>query len=369
VADGPRVAIDVTALAGQPTGIAQSVRGLIGGLPADISLLPYVISTRARRARDQLPPGTRVVPGARALITAWQHADQPTLDLLVRGAHVVHATNYLAPPTSAPTLVTLHDCSLVRHPSLCTPRVRALVPIVRRALRRGAHVHTPSEFVAREVREIFGRELRDDSMVRVVPWGIPELAAPLRAPGVVPSAPFVLAIGTLEPRKNLPHLVAAFGVLARSRPDVLLVLAGPDGPARPDIDSALARLPSAVAARVRITGAVSEPVRAALITDATAVAYPSVYEGFGFPILEAMRAGTPVVAARAGAIPEIAGDAALLVEPTDEAGIAQALDRVIGDVGLRQDLIARGATRAAGFSWDACGAAIARIYREIARRA
>ncbi len=366
VTDGPRVAVDVTALAGQPTGISQSLRGLLGGLPADVSVLPYVISTRARRTRDRLPPGTRVIPGAGALVRAWQRTDHPRFETLMRGAQVVHATNYLAPPTAAPLLITLHDCSLVRHPLLCTPRVRALVPVVRRALRRGAHVHVPSEFVAREVRDVFGRDLRADSSVHVVNWGVPELPAPTRSPGVVPTERFVLAIGTLEPRKNLPHLVAAFGLLADRDPELMLVLAGPDGPARPEVDAALARLPSSVAARVRITGSVGESTRAALVTDAVAVAYPSIYEGFGFPILEAMRVGTPVVAARAGAIPEIAGDAALLVEPTDEAGIAAALERVITDTALRDDLVARGRTRAAAFSWEACGTAIGRVYRGLA---
>ena len=142
----------------------------------------------------------------------------------------------------------------------------------------------------------------------------------------VGGAPYVLAIGTLEPRKNLAHLVAAFGLVARAQSELRLVIAGPDGPARPDVDAAIARLDPDAAARVVLAGPVSDAGRNALLERAALIAYPSIYEGFGFPALEAMTVGVPVVAARAGAIPEVAGDAALLVEPTDEDELADAID-------------------------------------------
>ena len=152
----------------------------------------------------------------------------------------------------------------------------------------------------------------------------------------------MLAIGTLEPRKNLPHLVAAFGTIAAAHPDLRLVIAGQDGPARPDVDAAIGRLAPDAASRVLLPGPVSDAGRRALLDGAALLAYPSIYEGFGFPVLEAMTVGLPVVAARAGSIPEVAGDAALLVEPTDEAQLADAITRLLTDDATRRELIARG---------------------------
>jgi len=179
-------------------------------------------------------------------------------------------------------------------------------------------------------------------------------------------ARYVLSIGTLEPRKNLPHLVAAFAAIGRDLPDLRLVLAGPDGPARPDVDAAIARLEPGTAARVIIAGPVSDAGRRALLDDASVLAYPSIYEGFGFPALEAMTVGAPVVAARAGAIPEVAGDAALLVEPTDVAQLADAIERVVTDDATRRELIARGRDRVREFSWEDSARSLAACYRRLA---
>lgn len=362
--------MDVTPLAGAPTGIAQSILGLLDGLGAvapEIAVQPYAISTRARGIRESLPPDTTIVPGAAALVKLWSRGDRPAFDRFVAGTDVLHATNFLVPPVRGATLVTINDCSLVRHRHLCSPAVRAVEPSLRRSLRRGAHVHVPSHFVEREVRELFASDLRSDARVRVIPWAIPPLPAPATGCEVVPAARFVLALGTLEPRKNHTHLVAAFGRTAARHDDVELVLAGPDGPARPEIEQARSRLPAAVASRVKIVGAVPHAVRSALLAQATIVAYPSVYEGFGFPVLEAMQSGTPVLAARAGAIPEVAGDAALLVEPTDEAAMADGLGRLLDDDDLRAQLVARGRARTVEYSWTRCAAAMAELYRSIAR--
>ena len=372
--DQPDVAIDVTPLLGARSGIGYAVGEILASL-RDLDprqpVVPYTLSLRARRLRADAPNDTRFVPWpARALLRSWARADVPRVDRWLQPATVVHATNYLAPPSRLPTLVSVYDCSFVRYPELCTPEVRALVPIVRRAIARGATVHTSSEFVANEIDELFGPRLASTGRLVVIPLGVPELGPAARLPAelaaAIGGAPFVVAISTLEPRKNLPHLVRAFASLASSHPDLRLVIAGRDGPDRPAVDDAIARLPVAARDRVVLAGHIDDATRRALLDTASVLAYPSIYEGFGFPLLEAMSARVPVVAARAGSIPEVAGDAALLVEPSDDTALAAAIDRVLVDDATRSDLIARGCRRLRVFSWPKTARALADCYRQLA---
>jgi glycosyltransferase involved in cell wall biosynthesis len=372
----PTVAIDVTPLLGARTGIGYAVAEIIAALrslQAAPDLVPYTLSARARTMRDRVPDDTHFVPlPARILLRSWQHVDVPRIDRWLRPARVLHATNYLTPPSRLPTLVSVYDCSFVRYPELCTPEVRALEPIVRRAVARGATLHTGSQFVADEIEEIFGPGLGAAGRLVVIPLGVPELAGDTKFPHAIADrldgSPFVLAIGTLEPRKNYPHLISAFREIAARDTETHLVIAGPDGPARAEIDAAAAALPAALRERVILAGPVSDAGKRALLERATVLAYPSLYEGFGFPVLEAMTAGVPVVAARAGSIPEVAGDAALLVEPTDEAALGDAIERVVNDAELRRELVARGHDRVKEFAWADTARALASFYRQLAER-
>jgi glycosyltransferase involved in cell wall biosynthesis len=171
--------------------------------------------------------------------------------------------------------------------------------------------------------------------------------------------PFFLYVGTLEPRKNLPLLLRAFERLG-ARAGVHLALAGPRGWLDEPIVAAAARLGE----RVRLLGPVPPADLAALYAAAEVFVFPSRYEGFGLPPLEAMAAGTPVVAARASCLPEVLGDAALFVEPDDEAGLAEALGQLLDDPALRTELRQRGLARAAGFSWERTAAETLAVYRE-----
>jgi glycosyltransferase involved in cell wall biosynthesis len=372
----PTVAIDVTPLLGARSGVGAAVAEIVAALralEAGPDLVPYTLSTRARLHRDAVPADTRFVPiPARILLRSWVRADAPRIDRWLRPAQVVHATNYLAPPSRLPTVVSVYDCSFVRFPELCTPEVRAFDPVIRRAVARGATLHTASDFVADEIEEIFGRGLRAAGRLVVIPLGVPSLGPVAQMPADVESAlggaPFVIAIGTLEPRKNFAHLVGAFGELAAGHPDVRLVIAGHDGPARPEIIAAIARLRAGVRERVVLAGGISDAGRRALLENAALLAYPSIYEGFGFPVLEAMTAGVPVVAARAGSIPEVAGDAALLFEPTNEHDLAHEMDRVLTDDAIRSELVARGRDRVHAFSWDHAARALASCYRRVAEQ-
>jgi glycosyltransferase involved in cell wall biosynthesis len=328
------VAIDVGPTIGSTTGIGRFVTQLVdalGRLDEPPAVDRYVLSFRAT-----LPAGVRRLPFPAGLtLRAWGRGDRPRARRALRGAEVVHGTNYVVPPSGLPSVVTVHDCSFVTRPDLVDATVRRFEPVVRRAIARGAWVHAPSAYVGAQAGEL----LRTDR-VRVVPHGPPP-AVPVR-PGLAPLAgldgrPYILAIGTREPRKNLPRLVDAFGLLHPTHPEVDL-----------------------------LTDWVSEERRADLLRRAAVLAYPSLDEGFGFPLLEAMQLGVPVVASQAGAIPEVAAGAAILVPPQDTVALADALGRAISDSDLRTRLVAAGTARVGAFSWDQTAAALNALYGEAA---
>jgi len=299
---------------------------------------------------------------ARPLHLAWSHTAGPPLELFVGRVDVVHGTNYVVPPTRrAARVVTVHDLTSLRYPEMCDAASLGFPRMVRRAVAAGAWVHTPSRFVADEVVAELGV---DPSRVRAVHHGIPghrpvspgdaELAMPSR------TTRYVLAIGTVEPRKDYPALVRSFDAVAEKIDDVALVIAGSDGWGAHALDRAL--LSTRSPERIVRLGYVEASRLDRLLAGASAVAYPSVYEGFGFVPLEAMAAGIPVVATAVGAIPEIAGDGALLVPPGDDAALSEALCALLIDETARATLIERGRNRASSFTWERCARGLSELY-------
>jgi glycosyltransferase involved in cell wall biosynthesis len=297
----------------------------------------------------------------------------PPVEWFVGPVDVVHGTNFEVPPTRrAGAVASVHDLTPLHHPELCNPATLAYPVLIRRALSRGAWVHTDSSFVAAEVVEAFQA---DPERVRVVAPGVPALpevsanvARSLRLP-YLPTGigRYILAIGTAEPRKDLPGLVRVFAQLAARDPDLGLVLAGPPGWGEDALRQAIEQ--SSVAQRVVRTGWVESTTLAALLQGAAVLAYPSLYEGFGFPPLQAMATGIPVVATRGGSIPEVLGDGALLVEIGDSDGLGAALDLVLSDDQVRQQLVVAGKARASNFSWERCGSGLEDLYRDVAAHA
>ena len=363
------VAVDATPLLGRPTGVGAFCAGALAGLAAreDVVVSAFAVSWRRRRGIEaRLPAGVssgqRAMP-ARPLHWAWRRREIPPLEWFVGPTDVVHGTNFIVPPTGrAARVMTVHDLTMVRFPELCAPPTLAYPALIGRALARGAWIHTPSAYVAAEVVELLGA---DPARVRAVPSGVPPL--PDAGPGPAEPLPagtsrYVLAVGTAEPRKDLPGLVRAFGTLAADRPDLALVLAGPEGWGEAALAAALAASP--VAGRVVRTGWVDDHRLAGLLARAAVLAYPSRYEGFGFPPLQAMAAGVPVVATTAGALPEVLGDAAGLVPPGDPDALADALAGVLDRPERARALVEAGRRRAAGFSWTSCAAGLTALYRE-----
>lgn len=272
---------------------------------------------------------------------------------------VLLATNFLPPATGAPGVVmVVHDLAYEQLPETA-PHVNARWR--RRfdvCLDHAVGVLVPSESTRRDLLEAHPVE---PGRVTVTPLGVDaEAYAPV--PGEVVDAalqrfgiggPYALFIGGIEPRKNLERLVVAFATLA---PGTRLVIAG--GPVRWDpkasdrLDAVIAELPVAARARIVRTGYVSDKDKVTLLSGATLLAYPSLYEGFGFPVLEGFAAGVPVLTSDVASLPEVAGDAAVLVDPRDEGAIAAGLAQLFGDADLRAVLAAAGVARASRFTWE-----------------
>jgi len=369
-----RVAVDATPLIGHRTGVGEFCLGALTGLAgrADVSMSAFAVSWRRRgRLPAVLPAGVgsaqRAMP-ARPLQWSWRRLSLPAAEWFVGDCDVVHGTNFVVPPTRrAGRVVTVHDLTPVRFPEMCDGPTLAYPDLIRRAVRSGAFVHTPSAFVAAEVVEAFGA---DPERVRAVHSGIPRrlgIGADRAGRAVSDLLPagterFILSLATAEPRKDLPGLVAAFGEVARGRPEVALVLAGPPGWGERDLAGAVSR--SAFAQRIVRTGWIDDPTVASLIDAAAVLAYPSRYEGFGFPPLEAMARGLPVVATRAGAIPEVLGDGASLVPVGDVGALAGALAEVLDSETRARELAASGRRRAGEFSWERCADGLVALYRD-----
>ncbi len=366
-----KVAFDVLALAGPRTGVgvscAELLRTLVGR--SDIEVTAFAIARGAGRLRALLPEGTRFrhlgLP-TRVAHRAWMAFGAPSAELVVGSVSVVHGTNFVVPPPRrAAAVITVNDVTPWRYPELCAPASLGYPGLVRRAVLRGAFVHTASHYVADELCELVAVPA---ARVRVIPYGLPprsrDLAQEAAAGASALDGPFVLAISTIEPRKDYPTLVRAFAEIAESHPGLRLVLAGAEGRGSPALDAAVAR--SRLEGRVVRLGYVDDSVRSSLLAHARAFAYPSLYEGFGFPPLEAMAAGVPVVASAGGAVPETVGDGALVVPVGDVAALAGALDRVLSDEALRDDLRARGFAQAARYSWTTTAEAMVGLYLDAA---
>lgn len=371
----PSVAFDVTPLVGPRTGIGLSVAEMLSAL-AELDdpprIVPFAYGASIDPGRDGSPPDTRRLRApTRLLLQLWGRGEMPRIERVVAGARIVHATAFVAPPSRLPTVVTVHDCAFARIPETEPRWVRGFGRILRRAVARGAWIHTATDAVAEEVEELVGVSLRREGRTRVIPFGVPTLGGALSLPSELEARlsgePYILAIGSLVPRKNIPTLVRAFGALEDRR--VRLVLAGADGPDRPAIDRAIASLPPTEAQRVVLTGWVDEGTRRTLMERAVLLAYPSRYEGFGFPMLEAMTLRVPVVASDLPALREVAGDAAEFVDPNDEASLSASLARVLDDGGYRDALIQLGVERAGRYTWHGTAEGLAELYRHLSEEA
>ncbi|MEP7201966.1 MAG: glycosyltransferase family 1 protein [Ilumatobacteraceae bacterium] len=359
-----RVAFDVGPLLGPRTGVGQAVWAMRQSLCEieGLELVEYITSFRSPP-----PAGARRLPLPAVLAhRLWGAADKPTIDRFLGAPDVVHGTNYVLPPSRAPQVVSVYDCWFLRHPTLASAAVRQAGRVLRRAIERGATVHASSASTASEINHLF-----PSARVATIPLAALPVPDPATEPPIplLAGNPYVASVGTLERRKNLPVLIEAFGLLASERDDVMLVLAGADGDDRPAINEAIDRLDPAAARRVVMTGRVDEAALSWLLRNATVLAYPSLDEGFGFPLLDAMQVGVPIVASDRGSIPEVCGSAGLLCDAGDAVALATNLSTAAFDDRARANLLAAADEQLATFSWSRCATDLAALYRSLAAEA
>jgi glycosyltransferase involved in cell wall biosynthesis len=359
-----RIAITVEqSWADVPGGTARATNEMARALAARPGLDLVGVAARHRQPAPSAwapPVEVRHLPLPRlALFEAWHKLGWPPVERATGPVDAVHGMIIAVPVSRAPLVLTVQDLSFLSYPEHFTPRGnRFFRRAVEMGRRRARIVTCPSRATLDECVAAG----YDADRLRVVPYGVrvePASAADVervrRAHRV--DRPYVLFCGTVEPRKNLGRVIEAFRRMNHA--DLDLVLAGPAG-WKEDVQAGL----DGLGARARALGFVPMPDLAALYAGATLVVYPSLREGFGLPVLEAMAQGAPVVTSRGTATEEAAGDAAVLVDPHDVDAIAEALDRVVGDGELAGRLRAAGRARAAAHTWERTAELMAAVYAE-----
>ncbi len=328
-----RAAVDVTPLIGARTGIGEFVDGLVAALQQrhDIEVVPVAFSWRGRGEAGvaHLP-----IP-ARAVQRLWTHTNLFPVQRWVGQVDVVHGTNYVVgPPARAPRIVTVHDLATVKTPELCHRNTLVFPTLVRRAVNSGAFVQTDTQTVADEVTDWLGVE---PARVRVVYPGVPSIGhgTPDGLDPRVINNPFVLTVGTEDPRKGLVRVARALTEMRSAVPGLHWVHAGGSGWGTEQLTDALSALRQSDRAAVVRLGRVTNDQRAWLLRHATVFLYPSVDEGFGFPPLEALSVGTPVVAQQLPVLQEVLGrlhdQSVHLVETEEPSTLTAAVMRAMSD--------------------------------------
>lgn len=359
-----RVALDVTPLFGPATGIGRVTDALVQRLGSDPSLAMtgLLLSRRARhRLPDRLPPrwdGRAMMLPAQVCHWLWRRGDHPRLT----GYDLVHGINYVVPPAGGGReLVAIHDLTAWRYPELVDAHSVHNPELLDRALARGAEVHTGSQFVADELVNDLG--VPAERVHIVVNGFTPSESGSAENGRRLAGGRYVVAIGTIEPRKDYVGLVEAMEDVWSLFPDLRLVIVGRPGWGADRLETAVSRCSRP--RQITRLGYVSDEQRADLLVGAEVLSYPSIYEGFGLPVLEAMDAGVPVVATATGSIPEVAGAAATLVPPGEPGALAQAVSAVLADDRLRAKLIEMGRERTAMFSWDDFARDMVALYHRL----
>jgi glycosyltransferase involved in cell wall biosynthesis len=374
-----RNCFDLSAAANERAGLGRYARHLALALTdLGVNLTAFVNNLSESRLQpplSQLPILTAGMPRKRwRLRAAATYFGGPSLDRIFPGIDLFHATEHLLPRLRrARSVFTLHDTAYIHQPQYHLPRNRIYLRLMMpRFLARSDAVIAVSEHTRRDAERWYGLT---GSRLHVIPEGVDAAFHPVTDAGVVADVRaryhlpqrFILYVGTIEPRKNLVTLLEAYSALRAGgrHADVGLVIAGGKGWLYGDFFTRLRAL--GLEDSVRLTGYVPEADLPPLMSSADVFAFPSSFEGFGLPPLEAMASGVPVVSSNASSLPEVVGEAGLLVPPQDVGGWTEALGRLLADSQLSAELRGRGLERAKLFTWEAAARKTLAVYEAVAR--
>jgi len=376
-----RIAIDYTAAVRQRGGIGRYTRELVQALAALDQANEYVLLVQDRPGRAEAPaPNFRLRSTGLSepwLTRLWQRLGLPLpVEVFTGPVDIFHSPDFVLPPTrrGTRTLLTVHDLSFIRDPDSAPPALRAyLERVVPRSVARADHILADSAATRHDLITLYDVP---GEKVSVVYSGVNAAFRPVRDAARLAEVcaryglrrPYILSLGTLQPRKNYIRLIRAFACARRSPAlrDHQLAIVGGKGWLYEAIFAEVERL--GLHDSVLFPGFVADADLPALYSAAALFVYPSLYEGFGLPVLEAMACGTPTVVSNASSLPEVAGDAALLVDPHDEAALAQALEQALSDDGLRARLVAQGFEQARRFTWAAAAGQLLGLYHRLVQR-
>lgn len=368
------IAIDYTPAYEQSAGIGRYVRELIHALMRIDQETDYRLFVAGATALDQhIPPNftwktTRISPVNLARL--WHRLRLPLpVELFTGKADLFHATDFVLPPTRAKSLLTVHDLSFVKVPETASPSLkRYLDSVVPKSIARAHHILADSQATKDDITDIYGtssekitvlysgvdvRFTRDTSKGETI----------RRKYGLPSSRPYILSVGTVQPRKNYTRLIDSLAQLRSGGHDVCLVIAGGKGWLDDPIYTGIQS--SGMTDYVHMIGFADDADLPGLYSNAICTAFPSLYEGFGLPILESMACGTPVLTSNVSSLPEVAGDAALVTDPYDIDALTAGLERLIADPQLRDMLITRGYERVRHFTWERAAHQLMSIYQRM----
>ncbi len=371
-----RIAIDYTPAYEQGGGIGRYVRELTAALATEDPVTDYRLFV-AGAQREQLPhpPGPNfdwrtTILTPRWLARIWQRAQLPLpVEIITGPVDLFHATDFVLPPTLPRTrsLLTVHDLSFLRVPDAASPSLRRyLEAVAPRSVERADHVLADSQATKDDLIEIY-RTPADK--ISVLYSGVDARFDPVMDQMTLKAVldkhnlkdiKYVLSVGTVQPRKNYSGAIRALSRIRDQGIDLHYAVAGGPGWLEDEMYRSIRE--TAMEDRVHILGFVPDEDLPALYSGARALLALSLYEGFGLPVLEAMACGTPVITSNLSSLPEVAGDAGILVDPLDSEAISDAIVKTLTDAALRQQLVAAGFERVKRFSWASAASQLKAIY-------
>ncbi len=374
----PLIGVDYTPAYEQTGGIGRYVRQLLAALavlPDENQYRLFVAGAKRSSLPNPLGPRFRWSPARispKWFARLWHRLNlYIPVEVFVGQVDIFHATDFVLPPTlpHTHTLLTVHDLSFVRVPESASPRLKAyLETVVPRSVKRADYVLADSLATKLDLIDLYGIQ---PERVVVLLSGVDPIFRPIHSAKFISTqkkyqigeCPYIFAVGTVQPRKNYARLIEALSILRSRGLEIDLVIAGGKGWLEDPIYAALDQF--SMRPYVHFIGFATDDDLPILYSHALCSVFPSLYEGFGLPILEAMACDTPVITSNLSSMPEVAGDAAVLINPYDVEDIAKGIQSVVEDSNLRQSLVQKGRERVKLFTWEKSAQQLLQIYQQL----